>query len=128
MKRENDNTIQYFKSNGELVNMEELTNTNLGNINGMLLKCLMKNGNVEIGYADSFKSHKMEEYDGNVSEYIYLWTWDNVDEEEHKLIGNDKSKFNQSFRKLYINDINSIKAILHSNSRWGGRITNKFHF
>ncbi len=120
------NKITYYNKNGKIENIEDLTEENLGHINGMLTKFTLKNGNNMIGYADPFKSYKEEEYDDKVHDYLYLWTWDNIDEETHQLIGNDAIKYNQTFKRVDINNIEKVDTILYSNPRWGGKLTNKF--
>lgn len=119
--------INYYKKDGELDSTIELNNENLKGINGMLVKCYLKNGEIEVGYGDPFKVEEASS-DLEISDYIYLWTWKNLDETTNSLIGDDESKYEHSFQKIYIADIKDIDAILHSNPRWGGKLTNKFEF
>ncbi len=51
-----------------------------------------------------------------------------LNENTHKLIRNDLEKYNKTYKKIIIKNITSIDAILYSNPRWGGRLTNKFEF
>ena len=44
----------------------------------------MINGKENIGYADPEGSYDDEKYDRKIHEYIYLWTWDNLDESTGK--------------------------------------------
>lgn len=120
--------IKFYKYDGSLEREELLNDYSLAGTNGMLLKCHMNDGTTEVGYSDPYRTHSQEEYDGEVHDYIYLWTWDNLDEETHQLIGDNDTKFNQTFKKITIKKINSIDAILYSNPRWGGKLTNKFEF
>lgn len=122
------NKIKFYKRNEILDHEEVLDENSLANTNGMLIKCYMNNGTTEVGYSDSYRTHYEDEYDGKVHDYIYLWTWDNIDEDKHKLIGNDIEKYSKTYKKIIIKDINDIDAILYSNPRWGGRLTNKFEF
>lgn len=87
----------------------------------------MKNGAEEIGFADPYRTHD-NDFDDSVHDYINLWTWDNLDEDNHELIGDNDSKYNQTFKRVNIKDIIRIEAILHSNPRWGGRLTNRFDY
>lgn len=120
--------IIFYKSNGQVKSEEKLDKENLCHINGMMTKCTMTNGIEEVGFADSTGIYNEEKYDGKVHDYIYLWTWDNLDENTGKLIGNDEEKYNQTFKSVKIDEIEKIEAITHSNPRWGGKLTNKFEF
>ncbi len=51
-----------------------------------------------------------------------------LNENKHKLIRNDLEKYNKTYKKIIIKDINNKDAILYSSPRWGGRLTNKFEF
>ncbi len=51
-----------------------------------------------------------------------------MDEENGKLVGKDNEKYNQTFRKIAIDEIERVEAIIYSNPRWGGKLTNKFEF
>lgn len=124
----NVKTIKIYKHNGKLEKEILLTDENLSRVNGMLLKCYLNDGTEQIGYGDPYRTHDKDSYDGEVHDYINLWTWDNPDEEKHQLVGNDDNKYNQTFTKIDINSIMSIDAILDSNPRWGGKLTNKFEF
>lgn len=122
-----ENKITFYKLNGEINSEDLLNEESLRQINGMMVKCYMKSGLEEIGFADSYRTHD-NDFDNLVHDYIYLCTWDNLDEEKHELIGDDESKYNQTFKKVNIKDIVRIEAILHSNPRWGGRLTNSFDY
>lgn len=119
-------SIKYYTQNGELSKVEELTDDNLKNINGMLVKCILSDRSQEIGYGDPLKTKSPEEFDTVVSDYIYLWTWKNIDEKTNQLIGDSDEKYNQIYKKIWIKDINEVNAILNSNPRWGGKLTNNF--
>ncbi len=120
--------ITFYKANGEVKSEEILTKENLMHISGMMTKCYLKNGKEEVGFADFESVHNKEDYDGKIQDYIYLWTWDNLDEENGKLVGKDNEKYNQTFRKIAIDEIERVEAIIYSNARWGGKLTNKFEF
>ena len=122
-----DNKITFYKLNGEISSEELLNENSLEHINGMMVKCYMKNGLEAIGFADSYRIHD-KDFGNLVHDYIYLYTWDNLDEDKHELIGDDDLKYNQTFKKVNIEDIVRIEAILHSNPRWGGKITNSFNY
>ena len=87
----------------------------------------MKNGLEAIGFADPYCTHD-KSFDNLVHDYIYLYTWDNLDEDKHELIGADELKYNRTFKKVDIEDIVRIEAILYSSPKWGGRLTNSFDY
>ena len=120
--------IIFYKLDGQIKSEEKMYKENLGHINGMMTKCTMINGIEEVGFADPTGIYNKEKYDGKVQDYIYLWTWDNLDESTGKLIGDDDEKYNQTFKSVKIDDIEKIEAITNSNPRWGGKLTNKFRF
>ena len=124
----NMKTIKFYKYDGTLEKEIPLIDENLAKTNGMLLKCYLNNKKEKIGYGDPYRTHDKDSYDGEVHDYINLWTWDNLDEERHQLIGDDDNKYNQTFIKVDIDSIISVEAILYSNPRWGGKLTNKFKF
>lgn len=119
-----ENKILFYELNGTIEKIEQLNTNNLGCINGMMTKCTLKNDTIKIGFADPFRAHEQDSFDNKVHDYIYLWTWVNLDETTHKLFGSDK--YSQTFQKVYIADMVTIESILHSNPRWGGKLTNKF--
>ncbi len=119
--------IYYYKNDGSCEGESPLNNESLGNINGMMVKCHMKDGSVQIGFAEPYRVHNESEYTGEVKDVIYLWTWDNIDELTHRLIGDGDDKYSHTFVPVKIEYITRIDAILYSNPNWGGRLTNKFY-
>ncbi len=119
--------IQYYELNGNKKCEEKLNEENLGNINGMMSKCYLIDGTEKVGYADPYRTHDKKQYDNKVHDYIYLWTWDNLDENTHQLIGDDDSKYNQTFIPININEIKNIEVILYSNAKWSEKLTNIFN-
>lgn len=120
--------IVFYKLNGQVKSEEELTKENLEHINGMMTKCTMVNGIEEVGFADTTGVYNKKIYDGRIHDYIYLWTWDSLNEETGKLIGDGDEKYNQNHKPVKIDDIEKVEAITYSNPRWGGKLTNKFEF
>ena len=118
--------IIFYKQNGEISDIKELTNDNLERINGMMTRCTLEDESEMVGFADPFRTCDRNSYDGKVHDNIFLWTWDNLDEENHKLIGDENNKYNQTFKKVIIDEIIKVESILYSNPRWGGKLTNKF--
>lgn len=121
-------TIKYYKLNGQLKKEELLNKENLKNINGMMTKCTMVNGTEEIGFAYLTDTRYIENYDDKINEHIYLWAWENLDENTGNLIGNEDEKYNQIVKTIKIADIEKAESIIYSNPRWTGKLTNKFEF
>lgn len=94
----------------------------------MKLKCSLTDGREAVGFADVYRTKNKSEYDNRIHDYFYLWTFDNLCEEQHKLIGTDVDKYNQTFNRVNLDDIVKIEAILYSRPGWGTRLTNKFQF
>lgn len=118
--------IIFYKQNGEISDIKELTNDNLERINGMMTRCTLGDESEIVGFSDPFRTCDRNSYDGKVHDNIFLWTWDNLDEENHKLIGDGNNKYNQTFKKVIIDEIIKVESILYSNPCWGGKLTNKF--
>ena len=77
--------IKIYKKDGNLDSIEGLTNENFKKIMGMLCKVLLKNGDMQEGYIDPLRTKgDCGEFDGTVHDYIYLWTFNNLDEENQK--------------------------------------------
>jgi hypothetical protein len=127
MKVLTERKICYYQRDGSFRSEEILNENNLGNINGMMVKCHMKNGSVQIGFADPYRVHSQSEFTGQVKDIIYLWTWDNIDETTHQLVGTEDDKYSQTYVPVKIKYITQIDAIVFSNPRWGGLLTNKFY-
>lgn len=119
-------TIKYYKLNGQVKMEELLTKENLEHINGMMTKCTMVNGTEEVGLAYLTDTCYIGIYDDKINECIYLLTLENLDENTGNLIGNDDEKYNQIVKTVKIDDIEKVESILYSNSRWDGKLTNKF--
>lgn len=122
-----ENKIIYYKKNGNFDHDELLNIENLAHTNGMMIKCHLKDGSEKVGYSDPYR---LKENNNilEVNDYIYLVTWDNLDEETHKLTGDYESMYDRTYTPISIDDIISVEAILYSNPRWGGTLTNLFSF
>jgi hypothetical protein len=119
--------IYYYRSDGTIYQNDVLCRDTLRNINGMMVRCFMQNGSVQIGYAEPYRASLKSGRDFESEPIMYLWTWENLDEESHTLHGDDLTKFNQTHTPIRIDRITRIDAILYSNPRLGGRLTNKFY-
>ena len=120
--------IIFYNLHGEIKNREQLNHHSIAKCNGMKIKCWLKDESQKVGFADVFRIHDNNEYNEMIKDYINLCTYDHLDEERNQLVGDDDSKYNQTYIKIAIDDIEKIEAILHSNPRWGTRLTNKFQF
>ncbi len=121
-----EKSIVMYNKNGTVHSTMELNNENLKHTIGKMTRCILRNGSVKIGFGDPYRTHDMESYDNTIHDYINLWTWDNLDEDKHELIGNDDEKFKQTFEKVRISEIVKVESILYSNPSWGTPLTNKF--
>ena len=115
---ENNNIIKYYDLYGELKYFKELNNINLSNINGMKVKCILKNQKEIIGFADPLRLSD-NTFDNSVHDYIYINTYKYLNEENNKLENEDiNKKFDMIKTKINIYDISLIDVILQSNARW----------
>ncbi|WP_050635603.1 hypothetical protein [Candidatus Stoquefichus sp. SB1] len=94
----------------------------------MKVRCWLKDNLQRVGFADVFRTHDDNGYDDMIKNYIFLWTFDNLDEDNHQLVGDANSKYDQTFIKVYIAEIEKIEAIFYSNPRWRAKLTNLFQF
>ena len=120
--------IVFYNLDGTVKDIVTFTENNLAQCNGRKIKCFLTNGNEVVGFADIYRTKNRKEYDNRIHDYFYLWTYDNLCEEQHKLIGTDANKYNQTFNRVNLEDIVKIEAILYSRPGWGTRLTNKFAF
>ncbi|WP_196029984.1 hypothetical protein [Longicatena caecimuris] len=120
--------IVYYTLSGEIKNKEKLTVDSIVKCNGMKVRCWLNDNSQKVGFMDAFRIHDENNYDGIIKDYINICTFDNLDENKNQLIGYDNSKYDQTCIKVDIEDIEKIEAILHSNPRWGTRLTNEFKF
>lgn len=88
---------------------------------GQMSKRHFKDGTEVAGFSDSYRTYEKSKikYDGKVHDYIYLWTWDNLDEKTNQLIGKGSERYNTTHKLVYISDIVKIESILYSNPKWG---------
>ena len=127
MKVNMENKIIFYNQGGSINTKEELSEESLKKTNGMMVRCTLKNGVKEEGLCDPY--HIAENNCNNtIRDYILLCNWKNLNEKTHELMGDNETKFEQIYKKLKINDILYIEAILYSNPRWSGRFTNRFVF
>ena len=120
------NMITYWYQDGRVHHVDPLSLETLGGILGMMSRCTMKDGTQVIGFADPYRTHDMKSFDGAVHNTINLWTWTNLDEDRHCLVGGNETRFDQTWIAVEICDIIHVDAVLYSNPRWGGRLTNRF--
>ena len=51
-----NNIIIFYKQNGEISDIKELTNDNLERINGMMTRCTLGDESEMVGFADPFRN------------------------------------------------------------------------
>ena len=118
--------ISYYKKGGTLVAQEELTADNTMGTLGMMVRCIMKNGDIYEGYSDIQGPRERRNGLSVKRGILYLTTWRHLDEETHQLMGDENTKYDLTYTPLLIDKIVSMDAILYSNPRWGGGLTNRF--
>ena len=118
--------ITYYNLDGTFHAEKKLTHANVGNVGGFMVRCTMKNGDIHEGFSSPFRKYdSFYNYEEN-HDLLYLWTWDNYDEETHQLIGDEETKYNTTYTPVTIAEIKSIDVILFSHPRWGGNLHNRF--
>ena len=117
--------IYFYNKEGALDHEDILNNDNLARINGLKIRCTLKDNTKVVGYSDIFRVQS-NNYDGQVHDFINVWTYDNIDETNHVLIGDETTKHKQSFRSILIHDLIYVEAILYSNPSYGSKPTNTF--
>ncbi len=117
-----------YLPNGKQYHIRDLNTTNLQRCHGHLIKCYLKDKSVEVGYADGCKAGEgPNESDVHPHDYIYLWTWKNLDEETHKFVGSTREeRLERNYKRVEMIDIEKIELILYSQSGMQDQITNKF--
>ena len=119
--------IFFYYLDGYLDKEIALTNDNLKQTAGMKVKCILKDNSEIIGFSDPLTVNDNFHYNGKVYDYIYIWTFNNIDEENHIFIGKGNDKYSKTYKKIFIKDIKCIEAILYSKPDFGTPITNKFN-
>ena len=56
--------IIYYNLSGKIKNREQLTNNNIAKCNGMKIRCWLKDNSQKVGFADVFRVHDENNYDG----------------------------------------------------------------
>lgn len=120
--------IIYYNNDGSFNKEEELSLENLKQTVGKMSKCTMLDKTEITGFADPLRVYENSPlpFDDEAHDFIYLWKWENLDEETHQLIGANNKKYNQINQKVEIEEILKMECILYSNPRWGGKLTNRF--
>lgn len=117
--------IYFYNIEGKIDHDDNLNIETLGRINGLKVRCHLINNTEVVGFADSYRV-LTNNYDGTIHDFINIWTYDNLDESSHKLIGDENEKNKQTPQAILINNLSYIEAILFSNPSYGGTLTNKF--
>ena len=118
-------SIRLYDINGVLKEEVGFTEHNLLETGGMMVRCHMRDGSIQEGFSSPFCNPNAAEtkldYD-----HLYLWTWKHLNEETHRLEGDEATKYDTTVVAVKISEIESIEAILYSGPRWGGRLHNQF--
>lgn len=124
------NKIILYNKKGIIDKEYDLTEENLHYTKGMISKCTMKDKSEKVGFSDPTKVETLpkEEWSGEIKDTINLWTWKNLDEDKHELVGDEESKYETNIEEIKIQDIEKMECIMYSHPRWGGKLTNKFEF
>ena len=118
--------ITYYKLDGTIDHQQVLNYKNIADTNGMIIRCILKNGETLEGYSDPYRTDEKSAHGHSTNNLTWLSTWDNLDETTHRLIGDGETKYSQTSLPVRVDDILSVDAILYSNPRWGARLTNHF--
>ncbi len=102
-----NSTIRFYKQDGTLSSEETFDSDNIEHTRGMLIKCVLKDGSEVVGYS------KPSDYITMLDD-LELWLYKDINTLEQESI----------FVKM--KDVVRIDAILYSNPRWSGKITNEF--
>lgn len=111
-------TIVYYKANKEYVAQTELNVSTIHDVHGMKVRCIMADGSIHVGYANTYYSFENGKTVCGDFNYIALEILTNLEKLPHD--------FDIEYEKVLISDIEHIDAILYSGLRWGGIPTNKF--
>lgn len=120
-----NNKIYFYNKEGNIDHEEILNNETLARINGLKIRVRLKNNTMEVGYSDVFRVLS-NYYDGQVHDFINVWTYDNIDETRHILVGDEQTKHKQTLKSIMLTDIVCIEALLYSNPNYGSKPTNNF--
>ena len=121
-----DRYITYYSLNGAFSAKEKLTDDSVSSVGGMMVRCTMNNGDIYEGFATPYRKYNGGEIEEENYDILYLWKWDNFDEETRRLVGDDDTKYAATYTPVLIDEIKNIDAILFSHPRWGGRLYNHF--
>lgn len=117
--------IYFYGRDGKIDHEDVLNIDTLARINGLKIRCHLIDNTNRVGFADSYRV-LTNNYDGLVHDFINVWTYDNLDETTHKLIGDETTKNKQTPQAVMISSISYIEAILFSNPSYGSKLTNNF--
>lgn len=116
--------IRFYQQDGRLHDEQELTPQSLYDAMGMMARCYLSNGTYRDGFVCFSPGPESQKKDYGST--FFLWTWAHLDEETHRLVGDDKTKYDQNYEPIDFLEVEGIDAILYSNPRWGGLLYNHF--
>lgn len=120
-----NNKIYFYNKEGNIDHEDVLNNDTITRINGLKIRVKLKDNSEVVGYSDVFRVLS-NYYDGHVHDFINVWTYDNIDESRHILVGEEDEKNKQTIKSILLTDIIYIEALLYSNPSYGSKPTNNF--
>lgn len=105
--------INFYDLKGNIIESNLLTLENIERTHGMMVRCFLKSNEIYEGFVDVYRQFESVKTNLSVEEYIHLWTWDNLNEETHKLEGDVRSKYSQTYTPIKI--IKTIRHLVHLN-------------
>lgn len=118
--------IRFYQQDGKKHDELELTPQSLKDAIGMMARCYLRDDSFHDGFISFSDGVKMNTTGEESDSTFFLWTWVHLDEETHRLVGDDEEKYQQKYEQIYFEEVERIDAILYSNPRWGGRLYNHF--
>lgn len=120
----NKGKISFYELSGKLKSKVRMDKENIGKTHGMMVRCFLTDNTILEGFCYAFSETEPDKVDDT----IILEKWKNYDYYNYDLIGDNDNKFEKIKRKVNIDDIMHIDAIICSNPRWGCRLINRFEF
>lgn len=118
--------IRFYQQDGRVNDEQELTPDSLYSAMGMMARCYLRDGSQHDGFVCFTPGIDLESQRKDYGSTFFLWTWAHLDEKTHKLVGDDRSKYDQTYESIDYLDLESVDAIMYSNPRWGGLLYNHF--
>lgn len=118
--------ICFYQQDGRVHDEQELTQESLYDAMGMMARCFLRDGSQHDGFVCFTPGIDIESHTKGDGSTFFLWTWTHLDDNKHRLVGDDRSKYDQSYEPINFLEVERVDAILYSNPRWGGLLYNHF--